>query len=71
MLKNKWIIFEVPAEHVIERFVNQVKKDIQPEPDPFSQDIGYRGKEDINLISNFAFEETEVAPKSRTVSLMS
>jgi hypothetical protein len=65
------ILFEVPAEYVFECFVNQVKKDIQPEPYPFSQVIGCRGNGDINLISNFAFEKTEVAPKSRPVSLMS
>jgi hypothetical protein len=39
-------------------FCKEVKKDFQPEPDPFSQDIGSRGECNINLITNFAFEET-------------
>jgi hypothetical protein len=36
----------------------EVKKDFQPKPDPFSQVIGCRGESNINLITNFAFEET-------------
>ena len=49
------MIVEVPGEHVFECFVKQVKKDFQPEPDPFSQIVGFRGRGDIKLISNFTF----------------
>ena len=46
MLKSNSIIVEVPTEHVFECFVKEVKKDIQPEPDPFSKVIGCRRESD-------------------------
>jgi hypothetical protein len=36
----------------------RIKKDFQPEPDPFYRVIGRRREDCVDVVTNFTFEET-------------